>query len=75
MAPLIIYFGAESPIPLWASLAICLALAAALMLALLQPAKGATIALQWWHGMHGFNPSGHDEAKGEVRPAGEGPWS
>jgi uncharacterized protein (DUF983 family) len=24
------------------------------MLALLQPAKGAVIALQWWFGMHGF---------------------
>jgi uncharacterized protein (DUF983 family) len=24
------------------------------MLVLLQPAKGAVIALQWWHGMHGF---------------------
>lgn len=25
-----------------------------MMLALLQPAKGLVIALQWWHGMHGF---------------------
>jgi len=28
--------------------------AIAMMLALLQPAKGLVIALQWWHGMHGF---------------------
>lgn len=28
--------------------------AMALMLGLLQPAKGAVIAVQWWNGMHGF---------------------
>ena len=28
--------------------------ATALMLGLLQPAKGAVIAVQWWNGMHGF---------------------
>jgi uncharacterized membrane protein YfcA len=28
--------------------------ALALMIGLLQPAKGAIIALQWWFGMHGF---------------------
>lgn len=74
MAGPIIYFGTESPIPLWAATAICLAMSAVLMLALLQPAKGGTVALQWWHGMHGFVPSGHDEAAGAARPAGEGPW-
>lgn len=26
----------------------------ALMLGMLQPAKGAVIATQWWHGLHGF---------------------
>ena len=75
MAPLIIYFGAESPIPMGVAMAICLALAAVLMIAFLQPAKGATIALQWWHGMHGFVPSGHDEAAIDAAPpAGKGPW-
>lgn len=28
--------------------------ATALLLGLLQPAKGAVIAMQWWNGMHGF---------------------
>ena len=73
MAPAIIYFGAESPIPMWQAMTICLVLAGALMIALLQPAKGGTVALQWWHGMHGFVPSGHDEATGAAAP--EGPWS
>ncbi len=34
--------------------AIVVSLAMALMLAILQPAKGAVIAMQWWFGMHGF---------------------
>jgi uncharacterized protein (DUF983 family) len=28
--------------------------ACALLIGLLQPAKGAVIAVQWWNGMHGF---------------------
>ena len=38
----------------WAVFAIILPLAVAFMLLTLQPAKGAVIALRWWHGMHGF---------------------
>ena len=34
--------------------AIVVPLTASLMLATLQPAKGAVIAMQWWNGMHGF---------------------
>jgi uncharacterized protein (DUF983 family) len=36
-----------------------------MMLGMLQPAKGGVIALQWWHGMHGFakeRPAGHPGA-------------
>ena len=37
----------------------------AMLLALLQPSKGAVIAMQWWQGMHGFRkdraPEGEDE--------------
>jgi uncharacterized protein (DUF983 family) len=32
-----------------------------MLLAFLQPAKGAVIAMQWWNGMHGFK---------QERPAG-----
>ena len=32
--------------------------AAILMLGLLQPAKGAVIAVQWWNSMHGFRRDG-----------------
>ena len=74
LAPLIIYFGAYSDIPMWQALAICLVLAAILMIGLLQPAKGGTITLQWWHGMHGFVPAGKAEAAQPARPASGGPW-
>lgn len=75
-APLIIYLGMSSTMPMWQALAICLTLAAVLMIAFLQPAKGGTIALQWWHGMHGFEPSGKAEADGAVAPvpSPDSPW-
>jgi uncharacterized protein (DUF983 family) len=38
----------------WAELAIFLPLALILSVALLQPVKGAVVALQWCLGMHGF---------------------
>lgn len=62
MAPVIIEVSRQPALALWIKLAICLVLGSSLMLALLQPAKGAVIALQWWMGMHGFHPAGRDEA-------------
>ena len=47
-----------------AVLAITLPLAVIFMLVTLQPAKGAVIALQWWHGMHGFRQERASEAAG-----------
>lgn len=40
--------------PLWISLCIWLPLTLILALAMLQPIKGAVVALQWRMGMHGF---------------------
>lgn len=74
MAPLIIYLGTMGSMPMWQALTICLALSAVLMVAFLQPAKGGTIALQWWHGMHGFAPSGADELAAQGAPAPDSPW-
>jgi uncharacterized protein (DUF983 family) len=54
MAPLIITLVRDAELSVPALLAIVLPLATALMIGLLQPAKGAIIALQWWFGMHGF---------------------
>lgn len=54
MAPLMITLISSGELELWAIVAIILTLALMLLLALLQPAKGAVIAAQWWLGMHGF---------------------
>ena len=57
MAPVIIVLGQSEALPLWAMMLIVLTLAAALIAAILQPAKGGVIALQWWLGLQGF--AGH----------------
>ena len=49
-------------------------LAVILMLAFLQPAKGGTIALQWWLGMHDFIPGGKAEASTPPKGAPGSPW-
>jgi uncharacterized protein (DUF983 family) len=54
MAPVIIALVRDAQLPLGGLVAIILPLAIILMIVLLQPAKGAIIALQWWFGMHGF---------------------
>ena len=41
----------------WIHLALWLPLTLGLSLALLQPVKGAVVALQWFLGMHGFQPA------------------
>ena len=54
MAPLMILLIGDFDFSPWATLAIVLPLACALMLGLLQPAKGAVLATMWWHCMGGF---------------------
>jgi uncharacterized protein (DUF983 family) len=54
MAPIIIALIREFDLSTTALIATIVPLATILMIALLQPAKGAIIALQWWLGMHGF---------------------
>lgn len=54
MAPIIIALIGRTELPLWMNMTIILSLAIFLTLSLLQPAKGAIIALQWRMGMHGF---------------------
>ena len=41
----------------WIHLALWLPLTLGLSLALLQPIKGAVVAVQWFLGMHGFEPA------------------
>lgn len=54
LAPVIIALVTDFDVSPGTLAAILLPLAVVLMLGLLQPAKGAVIALQWWHGLHGF---------------------
>ena len=57
MAPVIIVLGLTPAVPEWAMMLIVVMLAASLIAAILQPAKGGVIALQWWLGLQGF--AGH----------------
>ena len=54
MAPLALHLARDPAISSALAAAIVLSVTAGLAVALLQPAKGAIIALQWRLGMHGF---------------------
>ncbi len=54
LAPVIIALELGFSPPVNVLAAIVVPAAMVMMLGLLQPAKGAVIALQWWTGMHGF---------------------
>lgn len=53
LAPIVIWL-AQKDLSLSMLAAIILPLAVAMLVGMLQPAKGAVIALQWWLGLHGF---------------------
>lgn len=55
MAPLAVHLALRTDMSLLAISAIVLPLVLVVATGILQPAKGAIIALQWWMGMHGFN--------------------
>lgn len=54
MAPLIIMLSLDFELGPLAMVSILIPLALVMMLGMLQPAKGAVIAAQWWFGLHGF---------------------
>jgi uncharacterized protein (DUF983 family) len=62
LAPLLVILALDYALSIPATFAIVLPLAVVMMLGLLQPAKGAIIAAQWWFGLHGFK---------QERPAAE----
>jgi uncharacterized protein (DUF983 family) len=64
LAPLIIWLSVGAGLSPLAMLLVLIPLAVAMMLGLLQPAKGAVIATQWWHGLNGFT----QERLPEVEP-------
>ena len=65
LAPVMILLGLKTELSVSALLAILMPSATVMMIAMLQPAKGAIIAVQWWFGLHGFvreRPSPVDSA-------------
>jgi uncharacterized protein (DUF983 family) len=54
LAPILIALTLDFDLSPVTILALTIPPAVALMLGMLQPAKGAVIAVQWWHGLHGF---------------------
>ena len=54
MAPIVIGLTGVEGLSTLALVSIILPLTFVLTIGLIQPAKGAIIALQWWFGMHGF---------------------
>ena len=57
--------------PVWLQLLIWLPVTLFSSLALLQPTKGAIVALQWQTGMHGFEESRQRGSNNEVRMSGK----
>lgn len=74
LTPVLLTLGMSERYAMGVLVGIGMALATVLMLAFLQPAKGATIALQWWWGMHGFAPGGRVEAEAPPKGAPGSPW-
>ena len=54
VTPLLLYMVLATDMGMLTTTLIALAVSMVMMLAVLQPAKGAVIAMQWWNGMHGF---------------------
>jgi uncharacterized protein (DUF983 family) len=57
VVPLILMVETDFHPAYWIHLALWLPLTLGLCLGLLQPVKGAVVALQWFLGMHGFEPA------------------
>jgi uncharacterized protein (DUF983 family) len=54
LVPILLAVETEFAPPIWLSMTLWPSLALASSLALLQPVKGAVVAVQWYGGMHGF---------------------
>lgn len=60
IVPLALAVEIEYALPYWLHAALWTPLTLGLALALLQPIKGAIVAVQWAYRMHGFNPNMSD---------------
>ncbi len=65
LVPIVLAVETEFAPPILLSIPLWLSTAAAMCMGLLQPVKGAVVALQWHLGMHGFEES---RKMGELEP-------
>lgn len=68
LVPLMLAVQLSIELPIYGHLAIWLPLTAVMTLWLLQPVKGAVIALQWALYMHGFDGSDDESIEGHLPP-------
>jgi uncharacterized protein (DUF983 family) len=71
LAPVIIWLSLSLALGPLAMISILIPLALVMMLGMLQPAKGAVIAAQWWHGLNGFTRERISESAPEAEPGAE----
>ncbi|AXK81864.1 DUF983 domain-containing protein [Pseudolabrys taiwanensis] len=57
LVPIVLAVETDLAPPIWLSMTLWPAIALISTLALLQPTKGAVVAIQWFAGMHGFETS------------------
>jgi uncharacterized protein (DUF983 family) len=57
LVPIVLAVETALAPPMWLSIPLWLSIAATMSVSLLQPVKGAVVALQWQLGMHGFEES------------------
>jgi uncharacterized protein (DUF983 family) len=62
LVPLVLLVETHIAPPFWVGMTLWPALVVALTLALIQPVKGAIVALQWVMGMHGFDQAKKDRS-------------
>ncbi|MFN4020266.1 MAG: DUF983 domain-containing protein [Erythrobacter sp.] len=63
LAPVVIAMIGSWGMSAWATLAIMLPVAVAMLLAMLQPTKGAVIGFLWWHGIGAFKQERHRDKR------------
>lgn len=64
LVPIVLAVETDIAPPMWVGMTLWPIVALAMTLSLLQPTKGAVVAIQWFIGMHGF-----EESKGRRLPA------
>lgn len=64
LVPIVLAVETDFVMPMWVAMTMWPVIALAMTLGLLQPVKGAVVAIQWFIGMHGF-----EESKGRRLPA------